>query len=527
MQGADCGNVIERILNPFGLLASKAEHVMNKSMVNHKGSFFSLTRVQAVGLAFMSFALSACAVEEAGERFALEQEAIDAAPAPVITSYADVLEPARSAVVSVTTASIVEIMRSPNRNPMEEFLRRYYGLPERPQGNRAPGESVERRVPRGLGSGVIISSDGYILTNNHVISTEGGEPADEITVHLNDGTQVEATLVGRDDRTDVALLKVEQEDLPFITMADSDNLRVGDVVFAIGNPLGVGQTSTMGIVSATKRSNLGLLGNQGYENFIQTDAAINRGNSGGALVDARGRLVGINTAIFSQTGGNIGIGFAIPSRLARTVVLELIDTGKVRRGYLGVSISDLNPDMAEAFGLEGTKGALVENIQDETPAARAGMKRGDIIRKIDNYEVESVADLRLKVASMRPGSEVQVTILRDGEELILPTVLGSLDDPTAVVTSEDSPLEGIGLVPVTPETKSEWELDVDSGVVVTEVDARSPHAQLLAPGMVILEVNGTPVSTIGQLSESLVSGRANRLWVSYRGNRGFLALRVQ
>jgi S1-C subfamily serine protease len=320
---------------------------------------------------------------------------------------------------------------------------------------------------------------------------------------------------------------VEQEDLPFITMADSDNLRVGDVVFAIGNPLGVGQTSTMGIVSATKRSNLGLLGNQGYENFIQTDAAINRGNSGGALVDARGRLVGINTAIFSQTGGNIGIGFAIPSRLARTVVLELIDTGKVRRGYLGVSISDLNPDMAEAFGLEGTKGALVENIQDETPAARAGMKRGDIIRKIDNYEVESVADLRLKVASMRPGSEVQVTILRDGEELILPTVLGSLDDPTAVVTSEDSPLEGIGLVPVTPETKSEWELDVDSGVVVTEVDARSPHAQLLAPGMVILEVNGTPVSTIGQLSESLVSGRANRLWVSYRGNRGFLALRVQ
>lgn len=500
---------------------------MNETMLKHKGFWISSTRLAAVCIALATFALTACAQENAAELFVLDESPLNEAGAPVITSYAEVLEPARSAVVSVTTASIVEIMRNPNRNPMEEFLRRYYGLPERQQENRAPGETMERRVPRGLGSGVIISPDGYILTNNHVISDEGGEPADEITVHLDDGQQVEATLVGRDDRTDVALLKIDREDLPFIPMADSDNLQVGDVVFAIGNPLGVGQTSTMGIVSATKRSNLGLLGNQGYENFIQTDAAINRGNSGGALVDAMGRLVGINTAIFSQTGGNIGIGFAIPSRLARTVVLELIDNGKVRRGYLGVSISDLNPDMAEAFGLDNTKGALVENIQEETPAARAGLKRGDIIRKIDNYEVENVADLRLKVASMRPGSEVEVSILRDGEEVILPTTLGSLDDPTAVVTSEDSPLEGIGLTPVTPESKEQWDLDVDGGIVVTEVDARSPYAKLLAPGMVILEVNGKKVTTIGQLSEGLISGRANRLWVSYRGNRGFLALRVE
>lgn len=499
---------------------------MNTAMLNQRRFRISLTRLQALSLVIATFACTACSAEEVSERFQLDSTPMSEGGAPVITSYADILEPARSAVVSVTTASIVEIMRNPNRNPMEEFLRRYYGLPDRPQENRQQGETFERRVPRGLGSGVIISSDGYILTNNHVISDEAGEPADEITVHLGDGQQVEATLVGRDDRTDVALLKIDREDLPFIEMADSDNLQVGDVVFAIGNPLGVGQTSTMGIVSATKRSNLGLLGNQGYENFIQTDAAINRGNSGGALVDAKGRLVGINTAIFSQTGGNIGIGFAIPSRLARTVVLELIETGKVRRGYLGVSISDLNPDMAEAFGLKTTQGALVENIQEETPAARAGLKRGDVIVKIDNYEVESVADLRLKVASMRPGSEVQVTILREGEELLLPTTLGSLDDPTAVVTSEDSPLEGIGLVPVTPESKSEWELELDEGVVVTEVDARSPYAKLLAPGMVIIEVNGQPVTTIGQLAENIISGRANRLWVSYRGNRGFIALRV-
>jgi len=282
----------------------------------------------------------------------------------------------------------------------------------------------------------------------------------------------------------------------------------------------------MGIVSATRRSNLGLLGNQGYENFIQTDAAINRGNSGGALVDAKGRLVGINTAIFSQTGGNIGIGFAIPSSLARTVVLELIETGKVRRGYLGVSISDLNPDMAEAFGLDSSKGALVELVQDDTPAARAGLKRGDVIREINGLPVESVSDLRLRVASIRPGSEIDVGIVREGEEVVVAVLLGSLDDPTAVVTAEDSPLEGIGLEPVTPAGREQWNLDTDNGLVITEVRPRSPHAQVLTPGMVILEVNDVPVNTIGQLSENLRSGRVNKLWVSFRGNRGFLALRL-
>jgi Do/DeqQ family serine protease len=340
--------------------------------------------------------------------FPLDETTVADAQGPHLASYADVLDPARSAVVSVTTASIVEIMRNPNRSPIEDFLRRYYGMPETPDEGRQPGETFERRIPNGLGSGVIISADGYILTNNHVISTESGEPADEINVHLNDGSQVDATLVGRDDRTDVALLKIDRTDLPFIPMADSNNLRVGDIVFAIGNPLGVGQTSTMGIVSATERTNLGLLGNQGYENFIQTDAAINRGNSGGALVDTLGRLVGINTAIYSATGGNIGIGFAIPTRLAQTVVLELIETGKVRRGYLGVSISDLNPDMAEAFGLENTKGALIETVQDGTPADIAGIKRGDVIKKIDGKVIENVADLRLTIAAMRPGTETDL-----------------------------------------------------------------------------------------------------------------------
>lgn len=451
---------------------------------------------------------------------------VDDGSVPNVASYADMLEPARSAVVSVTTASIVEIMRNRGRNPMEEFLRRYYGLPENPRSQGPEPERREQRVPNGLGSGVIISADGYILTNNHVVSDNAGDPADEITVHLDNGREVQAELVGRDERTDVALLKIEESDLPFITLADSNQLRVGDIVFAIGNPLGVGQTSTMGIVSATGRTNLGLLGNQGYENFIQTDAAINRGNSGGALVDAKGRLVGINTAIFSQTGGNIGIGFAIPSRLARTVVLELIETGKVRRGYLGVSISDLNPDMAEAFGLESTEGALVEAVQEATPAARAGMERGDIITHIEGEKVESVADLRLKIASMRPGTEVAVDILRGGDEQTLSITLGSLDDPTAVVTGEDSPLDGVGLEPITSESRQEWNVEEEAGVIVTDVNPRSPYAQVLTSGMVILEVNDVEVTTVGQVSENLRSGRVNKLWVSFRGNRGYLALRV-
>jgi Do/DeqQ family serine protease len=459
--------------------------------------------------------------------FPLDSTTVADAQAPHLASYADVLDPARSAVVSVTTASIVEIMRNPNRSPIEEFLRRYYGMPEAPDRDRQPGETFERRIPNGLGSGVIISEDGYILTNNHVISTDSGDPADEITVHLNDGSQVDATLVGRDDRTDVALLKIEQTDLPFIPMADSNNLRVGDIVFAIGNPLGVGQTSTMGIVSATERTNLGLLGNQGYENFIQTDAAINRGNSGGALVDALGRLVGINTAIYSATGGNIGIGFAIPTRLARTVVLELVETGKVRRGYLGVSISDMNPDMAEAFGLEDNNGALIETVQEGTPAARAGLRRGDVIRMIDDYAVESVADLRLKIAAMRPGTETNLSIHRDGETETVSVTLGSLDDPTAVVTSDDSPLDGIGLEPVTPASREQWDIEMEEGIIVTEVSPRSPYAQVLTPGMVIIEVNDTRVSTIGELTENLRSGRVNKLWVSFRGNRGYLALRME
>jgi serine protease Do/serine protease DegQ len=282
----------------------------------------------------------------------------------------------------------------------------------------------------------------------------------------------------------------------------------------------------MGIVSATQRTNLGILGNQGYENFIQTDAAINRGNSGGALVDAKGRLMGINTAIFSQTGGSIGIGFAIPTRIIQTVALDLMESGTVRRGYLGVTIRDLTNELAEAFGAPSSNGVLIETVQDNSPASRAGIRRGDIVTSIDGVRLATVAELRLKVAAVRPGTEVTVELLRGGEAMELPVVIGNLDDPMAVVGPQESPLDGIAMQPVSPELRDQFRMDEERGVVVTEVSPRSRYSSALTPGMVILEVNDQPVDSIADLRQQLRSGAVNKLWISFRGNRGFIALRV-
>lgn len=475
------------------------------------------------------FAITGLAFSE--NRFPVDLEPLDRDNKYSLNSYADILENSQPAVVSVTTSRIVEIMRGRGVNPMEDFLRRFYGLPDQqtdPRRGREPdsAEPLERRVPNGLGSGVIISADGYVLTNNHVVSDDSGRPADEITVQLSDGTEIMAELIGRDRRTDVALIKIDREDLPYLTMANSDELRVGDIVFAIGNPLGIGQTSTMGIVSALGRTNLGILGTEGYENFIQTDAAINRGNSGGAMIDTMGRLVGINTAIASQTGGNIGIGFAIPITMARRVVLDLLDEGEVRRGYLGVSIRDLDRDFAEAFSLKSTDGALVEVVQEDGPAARSGIQRGDVIVEVEGRPIRNVSNLRLTIAGIRPGQDITVVVMREGEKVFLPVKLGSLDDPTASLDERSSPLDGVDLVALDDDLKAEWNIEESSGVLVTSVDVRSPYANALSVGMVILEANDHEVSTVSEFSEALISGRVNRLWLSLRGNRGYVAIRV-
>ena len=263
------------------------------------------------------------------------------------------------------------------------------------------------QAEHGVGSGVIITKDGYILTNNHVV-----DGANEVKVTLTDGREFTAKVIGRDPKTDVAVVKIDADNLPVVPMADSDNVKVGDVVLAVGNPFGVGQTVTEGIVSAKNRGNMGI---EDYEDFIQTDAAINPGNSGGALVDIDGRLIGINTAILSRSGGNQGVGFAVPSNLARTVMESLIQNGHVTRGYLGVMIQNVTPALAQEFNLKETTGALIGDVVPGGPADKAGFKDGDVVTKFNGQKITDSRQLQLVVAETKPGSKVPVEILRNGD----------------------------------------------------------------------------------------------------------------
>ncbi|MBC8009014.1 MAG: Do family serine endopeptidase, partial [Burkholderiales bacterium] len=398
------------------------------------------TRLLATAsLAFFSLALlPACrAAEDAKAKLDLKLDPAPlaaTAPNARATSYADVLEPVQTAVVSVYSSKTIR-----QRAQVPDIFRQFYG-------DGAFPDQEQRQ--EGLGSGVIVSKNGYILTNNHVVAE-----ADELKVSLNDGREFEAKLIGADPKTDVAVIKIEADGLPVATLADSDLLRVGDLVFAVGNPLGVGQTVTMGIVSATGRNNLGILADQGgYENFIQTDAAINQGNSGGALVDAQGRLIGINTAILSGSnrGGNIGIGFAIPVNQASAILTSLVETGTVQRGYLGVNIDALKPDVAEALGLKkDQRGVIITNLPKDSPAAQAGLARSDVIVSIGGRAVTSPQELRNAVAAKAPGSEIEVRVLREGKERDFKVKLGSL----AGAVSSAELLPGVTAEPLDDEAR--------------------------------------------------------------------------
>lgn len=415
---------------------------------------------------------------------------IDASPLEAGTepsrlrSYADVIEPAQKAVVSVYSTRIVR-----ERMAINPLFRQYFGdLPER--------ESRQE----GLGSGVIVSPDGYILTNNHVI-----EGADELKVTLADDRDFPARVVGTDPKTDVAVLKIEAEGLPVLTLADSDRVRVGDIAFAVGNPLGVGQTVTMGIVSAKGRSRLGLLERvSGYEDFIQTDAAINMGNSGGALIDARGRLIGVNSAIISPSRGNIGIGFAIPVNLARFIMNSLVETGTVARGYLGVTSDTLTAELADQLGLaRGTRGVIITEIDAASPAEAAGLRRADVIVALNGQTVLTWEDLRVLVAQSLPDSKVSLKVLRDGEARTVEVELGR------VVDNPDELVAGVEAAPLTPEVRRRLGLNDSriAGLVVTRVSEDSPHRGRLAEGMVILEINRAPVPDLAAGRERIRSGR--------------------
>lgn len=380
----------------------------------------------------------------------------------------------------------------------------------------------------GLGSGVIVSENGYILTNNHVISA-----ADEIKVQLDSDRIYDATLVGTDPQTDIAIIKIEGDGpFPTIQLADSDQIEIGDVVFAIGNPLGVGKTVTMGIVSATKRQQMGVI-EGGFENFIQTDAPINSGNSGGALVDARGRLIGINTLIQTAgpSTGNIGIGFAVPVNLAYSVMTDLIETGSVMRGFLGVGIEGLDEDKAEFFGIDSLKGALVNGVSPESPAAAAGIQTGDVIVELEGKVVESPSDLRISIAARKPGDRVSLTLVREKARLSLDVILAELGGSAPVIgmgSSSSSFLSGVTVERLSEALRTEHDIDESvEGIVITAVDANSPYVLQLPVGMVIKKVNGKDVSSFEDAAAALKQAGKNMFLVSYKGMNRWIGVEVE
>jgi serine protease Do len=436
------------------------------------------------------------------------------------TTFAPVVQKVMPSVVNIFSSRKVA---TDTRN-LEQFF-------EEPLFRRFLGDQFRQplipreRQERSLGSGVIISSDGYIVTNNHVI--DGGT---DIKVSLNDRSEYPARVVGTDSKTDLAVLKIDKTGLPALPLGDSSKVQVGDVVLAIGNPFGVGQTVTMGIVSATGRD----LGIEDYEDFIQTDAAINPGNSGGALVGAEGGLIGINTAIMSRSGGNQGVGFAIPAGMARNVTDQIIKGGKVSRAFLGVMIQPITPDLAKAFKLSKSDGALVSDVNPGSPAERAGLKPGDVVTKVADQAVSDARALRLMIGEMSPGKTVQLAVVRDGLERRYPVTLGEQpsdkgDSPNfSGGASSSRALDGVSLETLTPESARQYGLTRNiKGVVARRVDPDSAAAKAgLEAGDVILEVNRHPVVSIEDVNRYMRESPTDAalLFVNHQGQTRYLAI---
>jgi serine protease Do len=407
--------------------------------------------------------------------------------------YASVLKPVLPAVVNISTSKVVK--NRPDEGMFNDpFFRQFFGNQEREQQPRSERE-------HSLGSGVIITSDGTILTNNHVV-----DGATDIQVYLSDNRQFAAKLVGTDPKTDVAVIKIQASGLPTLPIGDSSKMQVGDVVLAIGDPFGIGKTATAGIVSATGRGGLGI---ENYEDFIQTDASINPGNSGGALINLHGSLIGINTAILSgQGGGNQGIGFAIPINLARNVMNQLVEHGKVTRGYLGVHIQDVTPALAKQFGLNQGGGVLIGDVSADTPAAKAGLKSGDVVTELNGEPVDAANQLQVQISQMAPGTSVKMKVWRDGKSQDVTVTLGELPEKAEAAepgqTSEGT-LEGVDVQNLTSDIAQQLNLPTNvKGVVVTQVDPSSAAAAAgLDRGMVIQEVNHKPVTNISQYKQAL------------------------
>jgi len=447
-------------------------------------------------------------------------------------SYADVVDVVSPAVVTIRVEgkakmSPTQFQGPESPGPDDDFLRRFFGdqfgTPRMPRGQRSPKQHA-------LGSGVVVTTDGYILTNFHVV-----DGADDINVEFNDGRTLTAKLVGSDKPSDLAVIKVTGSDFKAVAFGNSDNVKVGDVVLALGNPLGIGQTVTMGIISGKGRSTS--VGNGSYEDFLQTDAPINHGNSGGALVSTKGELVGINSQILSESGGNIGIGFAIPVNMAKSVMEQLRTKGKVTRAQLGVTVQQVNSDMAESLGLKKTGGAIISSVTPGSAADRAGLKQGDVIESFNGQPLHDFNSLRNRVAEAGPGSTAELVIVRDGAEKKVsvkldeanPEKLARNGGSAEPDSTDDKAALGVSVAPLTPELAEQFRAPKDAhGLLVQGVnpDGRAASAGI-QQGDIIQSVNRQPVKTVEDLRSAL-KGSGNRpllVLINRQGNSVFVTVR--
>ena len=462
-------------------------------------TFLTLCRVSLAAVLLVASSHSSSQAVDA-------KASVPAAPEERPQSFSKLVKVLKPAVVNISTTQVIKQRRfkgMPGQPGHEQdqfrdffgddFFERFFG--------DIPQKDLKRKS---LGSGFIISKDGYILTNTHVV-----ENATEIKVSLSDEKVYEAEVVGRDPKTDIALIKIKANgDLPAVSLGNSEELEVGDWVIAIGNPFGLDQTVTAGIVSAKGR----VIGAGPYDNFIQTDASINPGNSGGPLFNTKGEVVGINTMIFSPSGGNVGIGFAIPVNMAKEFLPQLREKGKVTRGWLGVMIQHVTPELAESFGMSKEKGALIADVVKGSPAEVAGIKRGDIVLRYNGNDVDKMNDLSRLVAATPVGKEVELLILREGKEMRVKVKIEEMKEEKEVVAEKGEKDLGMNVQDITPEIAGYLSLEDTTGVIVTEVEADSPAADAeIGRGDIIKEVNRVTIKTLSDYKKAIKATKGNKV----------------